>query len=476
MNLPARSHPAGQIVCSPDGKFFVTSSHDHTIRVWDFQHFSIIYSMTCSDSAIGMTIDPNEAKIYDIRGPLCCAWQPNALLRLWETDDKESETQSNAASSTQLSSLTETSYNTLPPITTLNFNENTLSYVVGNQDGALSHFSSEGVDLGILAKVFMTITHICYSPNGQFVACSDLARQATAIALDPVDATPSHLPILVSKDSEPITQLLLSHRAEHLPVAAGRFVSVWSIPEKSRISVRPQNTFYRWINSPLRHSGIIGFASESLCVTSWTNTDEQRIVKIDRSSLAPDPLDRRTAWHSRKPSKPYPFSPSETTEHVEKILLTDDGVLALLTVAISNPQKRGKEFLLLHLHDLDNTETITPRPLPLDLLNCLNILPGFLIADVMSLAGQRQRSSATNATLTRVTSPPNKDDRILAFLDDEFWVSTYPLNEIPGARVKRHYFLPRDWLNMDCLELAVMGSDGTLLCPKNGELRGWCMG
>jgi hypothetical protein len=36
--------------------------------------------------------------------------------------------------------------------------------------------------------------------------------------------------------------------------------------------------------------------------------------------------------------------------------------------------------------------------------------------------------------------------------------------------VKRHFFLPRDWLNMECLELAIMTKEGALLCPRNGEV------
>ena len=44
------------------------------------------------------------------------------------------------------------------------------------------------------------------------------------------------------------------------------------------------------------------------------------------------------------------------------------------------------------------------------------------------------------------------------------------LSETRLARVKRHFFLPRDWQNLDWLELAVMRPDGVLLCPRNGEV------
>lgn len=71
---------------------------------------------------------------------------------------------------------------------------------------------------------------------------------------------------------------------------------------------------------------------------------------------------------------------------------------------------------------------------------------------------------------TMTTTPRATTDHVLAFLDHEFWVCTYTLSETRPGRVRRHFFLPRDRLNLTALELAVMRRDGVLLCPRNGEV------
>lgn len=47
-----------------------------------------------------------------------------------------------------------------------------------------------------------------------------------------------------------------------------------------------------------------------------------------------------------------------------------------------------------------------------------------------------------------------------------FFATTFDLD----IRIRRHFFLPREWLNIECLALAIIRNDSTLLCPKNGEI------
>ena len=79
------------------------------------------------------------------------------------------------------------------------------------------------------------------------------------------------------------------------------------------------------------------------------------------------------------------------------------------------------------------------------------------------------------ASISSAPSSPHRGqtrspEHLLAFLDQSFWVCTYLLSAGKVGRVKRHFFLPRDWQNSDWLELATMRSDGVLLCPRNGEI------
>lgn len=89
---------------------------------------------------------------------------------------------------------------------------------------------------------------------------------------------------------------------------------------------------------------------------------------------------------------------------------------------------------------------------------------------------ERRRSFATTSLVeSKAVQPPppthSRTDHILAFLDCNFWVCLYNLSEdAENAKVKRHCFLPRDWLRVGWLDMAVMRPDGALLWPKNGEV------
>lgn len=59
---------------------------------------------------------------------------------------------------------------------------------------------------------------------------------------------------------------------------------------------------------------------------------------------------------------------------------------------------------------------------------------------------------------------------LFAFIDHDFWVRTWSVDDVEGAVCRRHFFLLRDWVNMECLELAQVTVNGKFLCPRNGEL------
>lgn len=80
------------------------------------------------------------------------------------------------------------------------------------------------------------------------------------------------------------------------------------------------------------------------------------------------------------------------------------------------------------------------------------------------------RPPLRSASISGSRSNRTDEPCCLAFIDHDFWVRTWSLDDLEGANSKRHFFLPRDWINMDCLELAQVTADGRLLCPRNGEV------
>jgi WD40 repeat protein len=503
------------VKCSPDGKFFVTSSADGTLRVWDFLHFSPIYQLSCSSSVTDLAIDPVERRIYDIRESFCNIWEPNSLLRLWETDDKASDTASTRESSTQVSVYSEASGESVQPLTALAVDKNTLNYSVGDDEGVVTFFTRDGAIISEQPQTFMTVEHICWSDNGACVASSDLSRRVTVKSVDPmkVDAAPK--PLLTVKEEDPIKQLLLSPMGEYLLVSTDSCLTIWSLAKKEVISSRPQTARYYWTNSPTDPDQLIGFGYSELQISMWEGLGTTWQLDIDRSTV--DGLARKHGVHAMFPKPTTKFSTSEggESEHaVDKVLFTLDGSVALLETSDCSAAHhfREKQFMLVAI-DAESiidalgskTMVIQPTLLPSELVSRLGLPLGFVLNDsspaarrksfvastsvvstpadptrksLFNLSTPSWRSSSSSSTTSTFLHPPDPTptpasgtEHTLAFLDHEYWVCTFVLAE--GGRpnrVRRHHFLPRDWINMDWLELAVMRPDGTLLCPRNGEV------
>lgn len=477
----------GEIKCSPDGKFFVTSSRDGKLRIWDFYHLTPIYQLSYSVPVKNFAIDPNDTKIYDIRDSFCSVWEPNALARMCETEDKSSETMS-TRESTQVSHVSNATVETLHPITTLALESGTSSYAAGNDDGLLTHFTKEGTTASELIQVFMTVQHICWSDDGRYVAASGLARRIFVKEVDQARPSQMSKSIMTGKEEDRIRQILLSPTGIFLLVATDRFLNIWSTQEKQVISTRPQVTLHRWFNSPFDRTKVIGFCFSGMQIMDWQEATFMRRLTLDRSLVDSTTIQTPQDWQHRRPSAQYPMSPNETDEAVDKMLLTVDGTTSLTVTSRSTPQgRRERQYMLVNLASMTTSSStiVTAAALPSDLQARIAIPLGFLAPDTSlatrtKLPLQHINTAPPNPVSTpsppppppptMATTPHVTTDHVLAFLDLEFWVCTYTLSETRPGRVRRHFFLPRDWLNSTALELAVMRRDGVLLCPRNGEV------
>jgi WD40 repeat protein len=57
----------------------------------------------------------------------------------------------------------------------------------------------------------------------------------------------------------------------------------------------------------------------------------------------------------------------------------------------------------------------------------------------------------------------------LIFLDQDYCFCTWDF-EVGAASLKRHFYLPKDWLVPAMLKQCVVNEEGTVLCPRNGEV------
>ena len=484
---------ATNITCSSDGKFFVTGSGNGMLRIWDFYHFTPIYQLSYAASITDIAIDRNESRIYDIRERFCNVWEPNALYRLLDTDEKSSDAISAQESSTQISLFSEASVEDAEPITCLAAEPHGRElYAMGDDGGRLSVIDFDGIHVADLSERFMTIDRVCWSLDGKNIASADLSRSIIVERLhDVAEKSATRVSTLfVSNESESIQQLLLDSDATRLFVALERCLKLYNLENGNVISTIPLHYQVRWIINPADPNVLLGFGPESLLMTRW-DALSLKYVPLDTTRLRDGDESAPTINFRRRPSTSYPMSPTEVETTVEKVLLSRSNDLVMIELAHATFQgKRDTDRMIIDLSRLPFAEPSSRAqiiPLPPALSECLEIPIGFM-AGSTSLAPPQDRRPSVPKSPTEAPPPTSSlskgntttNGNTLVFLRKDFWICTCDLDRLgdntassadsSDLKIKRYFFLPRDWVNMDLLQLATLTAQGQILCPRNGEV------
>ena len=463
---------ATEIECSSNGNIFITSSMDGTLKIWSFHHFALIYQLSCTSPVTDLAIDPDGRRIYDLRESFCNIWEPNALIRLSETDEKGSETSSTMGTSTQLSLASEASAEMLEPITALAVSLHTSSYCAGNDEGILTVSRKGKEELVHISQSFMTIEHIVWGEDERTVATADLSGTIIVHSMDLSSSGAVTGQIFQAKSEEGVQQILLSPTSKFLLVSSQRFANIWSLDSRSITATALMlNTSCKWVNHPSSEELVISFGFSSVQICRWTDLSEIHRFQIDRTNIDAEVASEKHRMF-RRPSAAYPMSPSEFENLVDKALTTPNGSHVLLeTSQASLKYLCKKQFMVIRIQDLSGTtlskesSVITPLILPREILTRIEMSLGFITSGPSEILWNPLRQEVVG------DSEVSEEEYVLAFMDRDFWICTWSsMDATAGSTIKRHFFPPRDWLNMECLELSLVTKDGTFLCPRNGEV------
>ncbi|KAL8964981.1 MAG: hypothetical protein Q9183_004100, partial [Haloplaca sp. 2 TL-2023] len=496
------------IQCCPSGSLFATNNANGLLKVWDFHHFAIVYQLSCHYPIADLALSPDGRRIYDIRDPYCNIWEPNALIRLAEADEKVSETSSTAASSTQLSLASEAVSETLEPVTALTIGNRTISsYCLGNDVGLvrLHTPTSEGV----VAQGFMPVDHIVWSDDETHLVTADLAGRLNVRSIDLSKKTPTCPSILDTKTGNGLVQILISPTSEHLLSATTTFVELWSVATKSLIARRSNisSPYSRWINHPADSSLLIQCTFFELRLFRWSQTELEPFsifpIHKEFNQTLSEPNQAytiRPTELSRLHSANY-LSPDDKHHAVDQTFLSGNGLLLL---QLSSPPSSGDRHRTVQYLSIDSNvlkasdsgDPIDPPDIQVEEPSSVisGATPATSNRPASSLASNNQSkitavelpySATTNVqkVLGFVTASPRRKSHgviseadvvadVLVFVDHDDWVCSMTLgNESrTNVDVKRHFFLPQDWLNLESLRLAKVSRDGTLYYPRNGEV------
>jgi hypothetical protein len=423
---------ASEITCSREGTLFAASDVDGNVKLYNFQHFILVYKLSWENPVVGLTFSPDCRRFYDVRGAVCSVWEPNVLIRQSDTDDRGSETFSDTGSTTLASMASETHVDMPEPILALAAPPEGDFCSAGDDEGVVYLFDDRTGRKHELwrSPSQMPIDHLVWSPDSKYLACVEVGGKMTvkSVLSPPAEikngkwtASPV-FDIKTQIDSGGVSQILLDPSSQYLFVTSQTSTQVWSLETglvTASLMAKTPGSPQRWFNHPLHEDRLISWTPTAFTTYLWSDLTELSSTRIESQSELTDA---------------QPLSPCEDSTRTERCTTTLDARHILLQTSHPAPNHtRTKET---HIYDL---HTFEPLILPTSILARVNIALNIL---------------------------PSQH---FVFLDLSYWLCSFRLGS-SVQRATKHFFLPKDWINPDSLALCTVAMDGAFLYPRNGEV------
>ncbi|KAK4097307.1 hypothetical protein N658DRAFT_500536 [Parathielavia hyrcaniae] len=463
------------LAVNQDGSLVATGDGVGTIKIFASADFSRIYQLSSQDPVLYLSFSADSRRLYDSRGPYGNAWEPSTLVRLADCPDHSSDTNSETESLAKGSLLAEYHFARVDNVISLAGQSFGPLYCYGTEKGVATLCEAGRGKICDLARLasYMPIEHVVWSADGRLVALADLSGK---LAIKRVarsgeqrntwEASHDFDVLIPPEDGNIISQLIFHPTGSKLFVATP--VKVFSIDLQSHAVLESRlgpeagsMLKVRWANHPTRSDTLLGFGNTGVHVLSW---DELR--RTEQHSYFPPRLGRSSTVSICSSSAfARAGSSQRDTEALGRLITHMDSPEVLLEISSANPSGHCEsQYLLFDIGNLELAGSGGPGMLPSTVL----------AADISS------RIREPLAILSR---------RRLVFLDVDGWICTWRLptsatggpsvaprrsvqasgvGEIPG--VERYYFLPGDWIKGSDTRLCTVTPDGTLLCPRNGDV------
>jgi hypothetical protein len=241
-------------------------------------------------------------------------------------------------------------------------------------------------------------------------------------------------------ESGKIHQVLLNHDAALVLVVETDSVMLWSSGTKKLSKTLKNQDLQRWANHSTNSTQLLAFSPDSITSYSWESLEilSRWVINSPTNSLEttfaviPEP--------GRKTST-FPNLTLEVSELIEDVIISQECLYALILISrLGSYHKRSRYLIILDISHLQDTKSSSLDPI---------IIP-------------EEIASSIERPLTML----GKDHFV--FINKSYWVCSWHLGST-GTPAK-HFFLPRDWVSADVLDLCKVMEDGTFLCPRKGEV------
>lgn len=466
---------AHQVACSPDGRFIVTASQDGSLRIWHYDTFGLMYHLSCASVVTDIAISTDARLIFDLRESFCNVWQPNALLRFLEADEKASETSSGRRATEpeippadQMLALgSEMDAAILEPITCLATAKHSEAYCFSNDNGSLSLKMSDTSDAKEVRNGFVGASQLAFSEREDLIACVEF--DSSVLIRRVSDRETALLKSVKLETGLPVQQILWLKNDTQLLTTCSEWITVWSVLDGT-VQARLAGDYSQvhLLRHPSDDAVLFLLFDSRVDLIGLRDLSTKLSWGLDL--LAYDDLNYNfdiAPTSSQGQATTHPVDPDEQDANpvmIDRVLECQRNMNVLIQVSkATNQGKRRTNFFLVDLSSLESTapiddsvRVIKAKALPETVLKRIEIPIGFVAGGLTVQGSTTRRASYEKCSL--------------AFIDQDFWVCTWTLDDPQGARIRTHFFLPRDWINISCLNKSVMSLDGRFICPRNGEV------
>lgn len=493
---------ARDITVSEDGNFLLSRDNNGTISIWTFPRLNLVYSLINNNgSSTDMVFSPNSQRFYDIRGSHCNVWEPDALVRPDEYDleDHSSSGGSFALTEAIISSVGGSQI----LITAMAVSSNDKYFCCGREDGSV--VIADAFSGSRLRKVYsyaspVDVVRLAWSPSGKYmVSCNEYGQVIAKRLTMKEEGKWAVFPVLDAKLGELAFQFLFSRDEKLLLVSTPSHDHVWDLKAKQELHVRDWGEWQtrRWAQHPSRTDQLIWIEPSEVRIFEWATFEAVDVLSI-RSPSAQGGASRKNS-EKRNGKMSRSSSPSGAvrqrgvhwattfqTGHGQYVIYATDRQGSGYHIA-GSVNHQGLEVGILDAADFN------PSSISLQGDTLLSPNPGEVKATVPTI--RMPRALAENVRL-RV----GMQGQSLVFLDHEGWLCTWDVLAATGSPsptspvaetqfddgaltqnstesddedvvgLRRHFFMPKDWLNTNTSHLTVMNNHGALLCPKYGDV------
>ncbi len=414
-----------EMTVSHDGSFLLTSDHMGTISVFTFPRLSLIYRLLNENELIeNLAFSPDGQRFYDIRGSLCNVWEPDALVR---PDDDELEDRGSSVATEPVIVHDESSQ---AHVTAMAYGSSDNLYCAGREDGTVC--IHDAVDGRKLRRVFAHSSHssiviLAWSRSNRYMISGDDSGRIVAKRVEMKKNNEFGVfPVFDIRLDEPVHQFLLNEPERLLLISTDSADRIWDLKSKKEVCCRHWSSSQgrRWIQHPF---------------------ERELLIWIDPSAV------HTYSWEALEHTDPTTTPPTETVPAYPTVA---HGKIVHWVALTHNQQ------YIAYISSAGHSDTLLSSGLHLEFLSTSDLQvqhPHSLTTDCMAeLAAQIKRLIGTYR------------DRIV-FLDHDYWLCTWRI-DTGLQEMKRHFFLPKDWLNHNTLHMATLNAHGTFFCPKHGDV------